>query len=87
MWGIALLGGEGEIRTRGELPHACFQDKYLKPLGHLSRGSQTIVTDMAVLVERLAGDSRNPDSSRARPSQSLGRMAQSRSGRRNIINN
>ena len=31
-----LLGGEGEIRTRGELPHACFQDKYLKPLGHLS---------------------------------------------------
>ena len=28
--------GEGEIRTRGELPHACFQDRYLKPLGHLS---------------------------------------------------
>lgn len=34
---VIFLGGEGEIRTRGELPHACFQDKYLKPLGHLSR--------------------------------------------------
>ncbi len=35
-FGSSLFGGEGEIRTRGELPHACFQDKYLKPLGHLS---------------------------------------------------
>ena len=34
---VIFLGGEGEIRTRGELPHACFQDKYLKPLGHLSK--------------------------------------------------
>lgn len=34
---VAFYGGEGEIRTRGELPHACFQDKYLQPLGHLSR--------------------------------------------------
>lgn len=33
---VIYFGGEGEIRTRGELPHACFQDKYLKPLGHLS---------------------------------------------------
>ena len=30
-------GGEGEIRTRGGSPHACFQDKYHQPLGHLSR--------------------------------------------------
>ncbi len=31
-----LLGGEGEIRTRGELPHDGFQDRYHQPLGHLS---------------------------------------------------
>ena len=34
--GSSLFGGEGEIRTRGELPHDGFQDRYLKPLGHLS---------------------------------------------------
>ena len=34
--GVAMRGGEGEIRTRGELPHDSFQDCYLKPLGHLS---------------------------------------------------
>ena len=34
--GSVLYGGEGEIRTRGELPHDGFQDRYLKPLGHLS---------------------------------------------------
>ncbi len=34
---VILIGGEGEIRTRGELPHDGFQDRYLKPLGHLSR--------------------------------------------------
>ena len=34
--GWFLRGGEGEIRTRGELPHDGFQDRYLKPLGHLS---------------------------------------------------
>ena len=34
--GVAMHGGEGEIRTRGELPHDGFQDRYLKPLGHLS---------------------------------------------------
>ena len=32
-----ISGGEGEIRTLGELPHDGFQDRYLKPLGHLSR--------------------------------------------------
>ncbi len=31
-----MRGGEGEIRTLGELPHDGFQDRYLKPLGHLS---------------------------------------------------
>ena len=31
-----FLGGEGGIRTLGELPHAGFQDRYLQPLGHLS---------------------------------------------------
>ena len=31
-----FYGGEGEIRTRGELPHDGFQDRYHKPLGHLS---------------------------------------------------
>lgn len=35
--GGSFLGGEGEIRTRGELPHDGFQDRYLKPLGHLSK--------------------------------------------------
>ena len=29
-------GGGGGIRTHGELPHTCFQDKRLKPLGHPS---------------------------------------------------
>ena len=33
---VLLLGGEGGIRTLGELPHDGFQDRYLKPLGHLS---------------------------------------------------
>ena len=37
-FGVVLRGGEGEIRTRGELPHDGFQDRYLKPLGHLSIG-------------------------------------------------
>lgn len=32
-----FYGGEGEIRTRGELPHAGFQDQYHQPLGHLSK--------------------------------------------------
>ena len=37
LWGpLFHSGGEGEIRTRGELPHDGFQDRYLKPLGHLS---------------------------------------------------
>jgi hypothetical protein len=31
-------GGQGGIRTHGELPHAGFQDRCLKPLGHLSAG-------------------------------------------------
>ena len=34
--GCIFYGGEGEIRTRGELPHAGFQDQYHQPLGHLS---------------------------------------------------
>ena len=33
---VYFLGGEGEIRTRGELPHDGFQDRYHQPLGHLS---------------------------------------------------
>ena len=40
------FGGEGEIRTLGELPHDGFQDRYLKPLGHLSKqGTSNILTD------------------------------------------
>lgn len=34
-----FYGGEGGIRTLGTLPHAGFQDRYLKPLGHLSVGT------------------------------------------------
>ncbi len=30
------VGGGGGIRTHGELPHAGFQDRCLKPLGHPS---------------------------------------------------
>ncbi len=30
------LGGEGGIRTHGTFPHGGFQDRCLKPLGHLS---------------------------------------------------
>ena len=33
---IYNFGGEGEIRTLGESPHDGFQDRYHKPLGHLS---------------------------------------------------
>ena len=36
MHSVFIFGGSGEIRTHGELPHACFQDKCLKPLGHTS---------------------------------------------------
>ena len=30
-------GGEGEIRTHGAVTLGGFQDRYLKPLGHLSK--------------------------------------------------
>ena len=43
--GVVLHGGEGETRTRGELPHDGFQDRYLKPLGHLSIKYLNIITD------------------------------------------
>ncbi len=33
---ILMLGGRRGIRTLGELPHTCFQDRLLKPLGHPS---------------------------------------------------
>ncbi len=54
-WLAFLFGGEGEIRTRGELPHACFQDKYLKPLGHLSIQDYilTEVSSIHQVVERI----------------------------------
>ena len=35
-------GGESGIRTHGTLPHAGFQDRYLQPLGHLSKTLSTI---------------------------------------------
>jgi hypothetical protein len=48
------FGGEGEIRTLGELPHDGFQDRYLKPLGHLSKvGTSNILTDTRQSVEGL----------------------------------
>lgn len=46
-----LFGGEGEIRTLGELPHDGFQDRYLKPLGHLSvKGTKGILPALSLLV-------------------------------------
>lgn len=49
--GALLLGGEGEIRTRGELPHDGFQDRYLKPLGHLSVDAfGNYIRDVAVFL-------------------------------------
>ena len=36
--GSKLVGGEGEIRTPGDLRHGCFQDSCIKPLCHLSTG-------------------------------------------------
>jgi hypothetical protein len=51
------FGGEGEIRTLGELPHDGFQDRYLKPLGHLSKvGTSNILTDTRQSVEGLIGN-------------------------------
>lgn len=46
-----LYGGEEEIRTPGELPHACFQDKYLKPLGHLSASMFTQNSRFRLTIE------------------------------------
>lgn len=48
-----FLGGEGEIRTRGELPHDGFQDRYLKPLGHLSV-HQDIIAGFCLIFYRLS---------------------------------
>ena len=39
--------GERGIRTHGELPHTCFQDKRLKPLGHLSDREKYITKSAA----------------------------------------
>lgn len=36
------ISGERGIRTHGEFPHTCFQDKRLKPLGHLSESGINI---------------------------------------------
>ena len=49
------LGGEGGIRTPGELPHNCFQDSRHKPLGHLSRGRQRLVSHQPIFYHISAG--------------------------------
>ena len=38
------IGGESGIRTHGDLRLAGFQDRFLKPLGHLSIGGESAPT-------------------------------------------
>lgn len=55
-----FIGGEGEIRTRGESPHAGFQDRYHQPLGHLS---MSVIRSMVTVgnFNRLSDASREAD--------------------------
>jgi hypothetical protein len=51
-------GGERGIRTPGEFPHNGFQDRRLKPLGHLSRvpaGEHHSVPSMNGQVQTIGG--------------------------------
>jgi hypothetical protein len=67
------FGGEGEIRTLGELPHDGFQDRYLKPLGHLSTvGTSNILTDTRQSVEGLIGQGSNVNGLYANIRQHIG---------------
>ena len=52
---LSHSGGEGEIRTRGELPHDGFQDRYLKPLGHLSVTLPSNYTKLALIFLGVGG--------------------------------
>ena len=60
---VCIRGGEGEIRTLGELPHSGFQDRCTKPLCDLSvyAVTTTIITDTKRLVECLAGNNCYPN--------------------------
>ena len=50
----AYSGGRG-IRTHGGLPHTCFQDRRLKPLGHPSSGNLSfpVPSDFIIHEEQL----------------------------------
>ena len=55
-----FYGGEGEIRTRGELPHDGFQDRYLKPLGHLSTNCLLDYTRDTAIILGVVVQSHSP---------------------------
>ena len=46
-------GGGGEIRTLGRFPVGGFQDRCLKPLGHPSAMTCTIVPSLCLVKSRI----------------------------------
>lgn len=59
----SIVSGERGIRTHGGLPHTCFQDRRLKPLGHLSWWAQMLPAfqDSIIRMKVRQETGKNPD--------------------------
>lgn len=87
----AIFGGEGEIRTRGKLPYDGFQDRCLKPLGHLSSScnkyitTRHILTDRPCLVESLTRNCNGSNPSSSNLVNATNSVTQSCTSSKNVV--